>query len=216
MPPIVIGGEHRNESLLNYTFGGPASVFKHFMTEQDWSLRSVAPVKPIRIGDNVVISTGAIVVGGAEIGSGSIIGAGAVVTGRCEPLGIYAGIPARRLRDRFDQRMAELYAQVRLPQVSAEDVSKLPVLLARLACGEMALNDYMSSVRLLQDRPKILLEGSIGKGSAINLMKILGYSIGGQRVINTDLDAYFGQIWRKEGDNVRWSPDIFAELQLIQ
>lgn len=213
---IVIGGEHRNESLLNYTFGGPANVFKHFMTEQNWSLCTVAPVRPVRIGDNVVISTGAIVVGGADIGSGSIIGAGAVVTGHCEPLGIYVGIPARRLRDRFDQRMAGLYTQVQLPRISSEDVSKLPALLARLADGEITLNDYAGNVRLLQDRPKVLLEGSLGPGSTVNPVKTTGYIVAGQTITNPDLDAYFAQIWRKEGDNVRWSPDIFTELQLIQ
>ena len=211
---IVIGGEHRNESLLNYTFGGPANVFKHFMTEQDWSLCTVAPVKPVRIGDNVMISTGAIVVGGAEIGDGSIIGAGAVVTGQCEPLGIYAGVPARRLRDRFDQRMADLYTQVQLPRTSAEDVSKLPVLLARLASGEMSLNEYASSIRLLQDRPKVLLECSIGPGSTVNPVKTTGYIVAGQMIANPELDAYFAQIWRKQGDSVHWSPDIFAELKL--
>lgn len=205
---IVIGGEHRNESLLNYTFGGPANVFKHFMTEQDWSLCTVAPVKPVHIGDNVVISTGAIVVGGAHIGSG------AVVTGQCEPLGIYAGVPARRLRDRFDQRMADLYTQVQLPRTSAEDVSRLPVLLARLTSGEMTLSEYASSVRLLQDRPKVLLEGSIGPGSTVNPVKTTGYIVAGQTITNPDLDAYFAQIWRKQGDSVRWSPDIFVELKL--
>ncbi|WMJ09129.1 hypothetical protein [Nitrosomonas sp. sh817] len=211
---IVIGGEHRNESLLNYTFGGPANVFKRFMTEQDWLLCTVAPVKPVRIGDNVMISTGAIVVGGAHIGSGSIIGAGAVVTGQCEPLGIYVGVPARRLRDRFDQRMADLYSQVQLPRTSAEDVSKLPVLLARLASGEMSLNEYANSIRLLQDRPKVLLEGSIGPGSAVNPVKTTGYIVAGQTIANPELDAYFAQIWRKQGDSVRWSADIFAELKL--
>lgn len=211
---IVIGGEHRNDALFNYTFGGPANAFKHIMTQQDWSLRTVAPARPIRIGDNVMVSTGAIVMGGAEIGTGSVIGAGAVVTGKCEPLGIYVGVPAKRLRNRFDQRMADLYARMELPRVSAEDVVKIPVLLDKLAKDEITLTEYAAAVRFLQDRPKVLLEGAIGSGSTINLIKTVGYMIGGQAVANTGLDAYFAQIWRREGNNVRWSPDIFAELRL--
>ncbi len=36
---------------------------------------------------------------GATIGRGCVVAAGAVVTGDCEPAGLYAGTPARRVRD---------------------------------------------------------------------------------------------------------------------
>ena len=53
------------------------------------------------IGDNVLIGMGAIVMDNAKIGSNSIIAAGAVVPEKTivEPGSIYAGVPARKLKD---------------------------------------------------------------------------------------------------------------------
>ncbi|WP_454762041.1 hypothetical protein [Caulobacter segnis] len=58
------------------------------------------PSNPFRIGSGVVISAGAMVLAGAEIGDGAVIGAGAVVTKPVQPFGIYAGVPAKKLRSR--------------------------------------------------------------------------------------------------------------------
>ncbi|MGW0041119.1 acyltransferase [Rhodococcus sp. NPDC003348] len=55
--------------------------------------------RPITIGDGSWIGAGAIVLPGVTVGPGCIVGAGAVVTRDCEPNGLYAGNPARRVRD---------------------------------------------------------------------------------------------------------------------
>jgi maltose O-acetyltransferase len=36
---------------------------------------------------------------GVTVGDGCVIAAGSVVTGDCEPHGVYAGVPAKRVRD---------------------------------------------------------------------------------------------------------------------
>ena len=54
------------------------------------------------IEDDVWIGYGSTVLGGVTIGEGSIIGAGSLVAKDVEPYSIYAGIPARRVRSRFD------------------------------------------------------------------------------------------------------------------
>lgn len=62
--------------------------------------RAGAPrAAPIRVGDGVWIGAGAIILPGVAIGDGVIVAAGAVVTKDCLPHGIYAGVPALRIRD---------------------------------------------------------------------------------------------------------------------
>jgi acetyltransferase-like isoleucine patch superfamily enzyme len=56
----------------------------------------------ITIEDDVWIGVGSIVLSGVTLGIGSIIAAGSVVTKDVEPYCIYAGNPAKKLRNRFD------------------------------------------------------------------------------------------------------------------
>jgi acetyltransferase-like isoleucine patch superfamily enzyme len=51
------------------------------------------------IGDRVWLGARATVLPGAVVESDCIIAAGAVVKGRCEAGGVYAGVPARRVRE---------------------------------------------------------------------------------------------------------------------
>lgn len=53
--------------------------------------------KDIRIGSNVWIGSGAIILPGATIGDNGVIGAGAVVSGTVEADTIVAGVPAKRI-----------------------------------------------------------------------------------------------------------------------
>lgn len=54
---------------------------------------------PIRIGNRCWIGTRAVLLPGVTIGEGCVIAAGAVVSRDCSPNGLYAGIPARRIKD---------------------------------------------------------------------------------------------------------------------
>ena len=56
-------------------------------------------VAPIAIGDGCWLGARVTVLPGVTIGDGCMIAAGAVVTVDCDPNGLYAGVPARRVRD---------------------------------------------------------------------------------------------------------------------
>ena len=71
------------------------------------------------IEDDVWVGLGSIVLSGVTIKKGSIIAAGSVVTKDVEPYSIYAGNPAKKIRDRFD-RLEQQNEHIRLYQLNFE------------------------------------------------------------------------------------------------
>lgn len=55
---------------------------------------------PIEIGNDVWLGSGVKVLKGVKIGDGAVVGANSVVTMDIPPYTIYAGIPARKIKDR--------------------------------------------------------------------------------------------------------------------
>ncbi|MDV7140210.1 acyltransferase [Maribacter sp. TH_r10] len=67
--------------------------------------------KPIIVNDDVWIGTSAIIVAGVTIGKGAIIAAGSVVNKNVPECEIWGGVPAKKIKDRFeneDLRMKHL------------------------------------------------------------------------------------------------------------
>jgi galactoside O-acetyltransferase len=60
----------------------------------------------VRLGRHVVVGAGTVVMPGVTIGEGSAVGALSFVDSSLEDWGIYAGIPARRIRERKKDLLA--------------------------------------------------------------------------------------------------------------
>lgn len=58
-----------------------------------------ATSSPIVVGDGTWIGANVVILPGVSIGPGCVVGAGSVVVSDCDADGLYAGIPARRVRD---------------------------------------------------------------------------------------------------------------------
>lgn len=56
--------------------------------------------KGIKIEDDVWLGAGVKILDGVTIAKGCVIGANAVVTKDTEPLGIYVGVPAKKIKNR--------------------------------------------------------------------------------------------------------------------
>lgn len=58
------------------------------------------------IGSNVTILKG------VTLGEGAVVAAGSVVTKNIEPYGIYAGVPAKKIKNRFDNEMLKEHKKI--------------------------------------------------------------------------------------------------------
>lgn len=67
---------------------------------------------PTVIEADVWIGACATLIGGIRIGRGSVIGAGSVVTRDVPPFTVVAGVPARVLRNRFDEKGIENHEEM--------------------------------------------------------------------------------------------------------
>lgn len=83
----------------------------------------------VRIGNDVWIGAGAIVLSGVSIGDGAVIGAGAVVSRDVEPYVVAAGNPAVPVRTRFPSEVVDQLLKIRWWDWPADQVQEAVPLL---------------------------------------------------------------------------------------
>ena len=69
--------------------------------------------KPISIGNDVWIAAGVQVLRGVSVGDGAVLGCGGVVTRDVPPYEIWAGVPARKIGQRFSDEIIEELMKIR-------------------------------------------------------------------------------------------------------
>ncbi|MDF2885951.1 MAG: acetyltransferase [Lacrimispora sp.] len=101
---IFTSANHTQRSLSSYPFG-------IFFDEWNLPVERIADTwdnkGDIVIGNDVWIGYEAVIMQGVQIGDGAVIGTRAVVTKDVEPYSIVGGVPAKTIRSRFDQPVAE-------------------------------------------------------------------------------------------------------------
>ncbi len=118
---LVAGGER---GITMEDFSGLAYFVQVFSQSDDYSGRTLTnptvPARfknefkaPVRLGRHVIIGAGSVVFPGVDLAEGCSVGAMSLVKHSTQPWGIYAGHPARRVKDRsrdllaLEQRLLE-------------------------------------------------------------------------------------------------------------
>lgn len=106
----VIGGDHRFDVL-----GKPVNCY----TERDKLPENDLDVV---IGQDVWIGSGVTILKGVTVARGSIVAAGAVVTKSFPPYSILGGVPARVIKQRFDEDQIAEHEQIMREAGLSEEV----------------------------------------------------------------------------------------------
>ena len=93
--------EHPIERITQHKVSyRPNEYFRWLGVDQEFRARRQG--RSVSIGHDVWIGHGAVILPGVTVGNGAVIGANAVVSRDVAPFEIFAGVPAKRLRLRFD------------------------------------------------------------------------------------------------------------------
>lgn len=90
----------------------------------DGELTNLKTVGSLKIGHDVWIGHGAILLGNISIGNGAIIGAGAVVNKDVKPFSVVAGVPAKFIRMRFHENIIKEINELKWWDLSEADLEK--------------------------------------------------------------------------------------------
>jgi len=101
---IGMGGHNTNQISIS-----PIFTEAHNATKFQWTAKdtNAAPVKKAIVGNDVLIGSHSLVLGGVTIGNGAVVAAGAVVTKDVPPYAVVGGVPAKVIKYRFSQTIID-------------------------------------------------------------------------------------------------------------
>lgn len=117
---FVLGGNHRTDWVTTYPF----PVFPHQWPTARHICGHPTTKGDIRVGSDVWIGYGAMVLSGVKIGNGAVIGAGSVVTHDVPDYAIVAGAPAKLIKYRFTPKQRQALNKIAWWQWPEQKIAK--------------------------------------------------------------------------------------------
>ena len=108
-------------------------------------------ITPVKIGNDVWIGSGANILSGNKVGDGAVIGAGSIVTKDVEPYTIVAGVPAKPIKKRFEDKIIESLLMIRWWDWPPEYIKKHASLLHNKLSYEIIIQLLNVSKQLYKD-----------------------------------------------------------------
>ena len=103
------GGNHKTNSFANYPFAIFGELWDHnFPINASWDNKG-----NIEIGNDVWIGYEALIMAGVKIGNGAQIATKAIVTKDVMPYEVVGGVPAKHIKDRFDEHTINLLEKLK-------------------------------------------------------------------------------------------------------
>lgn len=127
--PITVGkfcSIATGATLISSHHHHPSTIANFPIAERVFNEHDEPSGSGITIGNDVWIGARAVILPGVTIGDGAIIGAGSVVTGGTEikPYEIWAGNPAKKLKDRFPKEAMERMKMMTWWEWDIEEIKK--------------------------------------------------------------------------------------------
>ena len=110
-PRALFWTTRANIIIKNHVIFGPNIVGKYIMDISDEE-KPMECDSDVVIEDDVWIGCNATILKGVHIQTGTIIAAGSVVTTSTDPYGIYGGVPAKKIKERFTPEQLKHHLEV--------------------------------------------------------------------------------------------------------
>jgi acetyltransferase-like isoleucine patch superfamily enzyme len=140
---ILLGGNHRTNWGTTYPFSALRELWPSAPVTEDYHTSR----GDVRIGHDVWLGSGAIILSGVTVGHGAVVAAHAVVTKDVPPYGIVGGNPAKLIRHRFDEATVEALLQAAWWELPREKIATLIPLLQ-----SDRIKELIAAVRVLRAR----------------------------------------------------------------
>ena len=118
---VIGGGAHPT----NWVSTSPVFYSGRNVLRKNFTNKEFDEYKKTNIGNDVWIGSRCLIKGGVSIGDGAVIGMGSVVTHDVPPYEIWAGNPAKRIKNRFDDETAEKLLNSKWWDLSDDELKSL-------------------------------------------------------------------------------------------